>query len=368
MSELNKRKINKWEESFGNWRFPIFVLDAKGIVQFQNKPAVKIFGKLKSISELVGSSKGKITTPRTFQKEWLKEPALYEGIFLKTEVYDLSLSEVGKGLKVIEARPAATRMEILQNAEKLQMKLNQLLTESEAQKRELEFQQRQLVQEGKLLALGDLASGMAHEINQPLTVIRGYSQELQRTYGKIEATHEIIQAVDRVTRIVQALRRHADSSTQEETWIDLDDLSATLHYTYVDDFSKKGLTLKFHPIGSATRKAHWFGPLGFLELILMNLISNARDASLKGGIVEVKYSLNSKYLTFTVEDQGVGIPKEKIAQILQPFYTTKNPGEGMGLGLYLVDRIVKTMQGSLDIQSTEKSGTKMTVQLPVKQK
>jgi signal transduction histidine kinase len=230
----------------------------------------------------------------------------------------------------------------------------------------------------KLEAIGILAGGVAHDFNNILTVIRGYSTMLLMQSAPEDPNHEslqmIVDAVKRATELTQSLLTF--SRKQEAT-----PLKAKL-CTLVPSFEKflrriigENITLNFicdqQTVPATVDRS-------MIEQMLMNLAINARDAMPDGGQLTITTSnvmLDNKaasalelspgaYIHLTVSDTGSGIPKDVLPKIFDPFFTTKEIGKGSGLGLSMVYGIVKQHGGTISVESAPGAGATFSIYLP----
>ncbi|MEW6232927.1 MAG: GAF domain-containing protein, partial [Chloroflexota bacterium] len=238
---------------------------------------------------------------------------------------------------------------------------------------ELQSAQAQLVQAVKMTAVGELAAGVAHEINNPLTVILGYLQlltaELEADPEKRERLVAMEQAGRRISRMVRGL---LDFSRREDYRFLPTDVNATIE-------SILALIAPQIERGGGIRLVKEFAPglapvsasARHLEQVWMNLLLNARDAvagSPQGEIrVATRFDRGAGQVQVVVSDNGVGIPKENLGRLFQPFFTTKPPGQGTGLGLRIVQGILERHRGSIRVESKVGEGTAFTVSLPATQ-
>lgn len=234
--------------------------------------------------------------------------------------------------------------------------------------------QASLFRSANLAAVGQLASGIAHQINNPLTVILANSQIMQMErdpdmpdYSMI--TH-IIESSTQIRKIVQNL---LDFSTQDSyDWFETDlqetiedALTLTTHALRKSDIN---LTKRIEqlPVIIAS-KSH-------LKLLWMNLLLNARDAisSIDGEGGKIKISaaqIGSDQVQIQIWDNGIGIPYEHRDRLFHPFFTTKATNKNMGLGLYTCRAIVEAHQGQIELESNpEGSNTLVIVNLPIRRK
>ena len=237
----------------------------------------------------------------------------------------------------------------------------------------------QLRQSQKLEAVGSLAGGVAHDFNNMLTVIGGYSQMLMQqlgpgnpSYGSLE---EIARASDRAAALTRQLLAFSRKQVLEPKFLDLNAI--------VLDMEKMLQRLLPANIEFATSLSHDIGQIkadpGQIEQVLLNLAVNARDAMPQGGRLLVEtgnvdldkaYCQShtevspGPYVVLIVSDTGEGMSAETQMRIFEPFFTTKEVGQGTGLGLSTVFGIVQQSGGTIDVHSEVGLGSAFTVYLP----
>lgn len=233
----------------------------------------------------------------------------------------------------------------------------------------LESTQVELLQSEKLASIGRLVAGVAHELNNPLTSVVGYSQLLQDTEDLKEARRQlsIINSEGlRCSRIVRDLLLFARRQKPNYQSIDpallveeaLKGLSIELENKKIEvekDFPKQPVVLHGDP--------------HLLQQVFTNILTNSCHAMEKkpaGGKIRVKINASGEKLEVLFWDNGSGIPKEHIQRIFDPFYTTKEVGKGTGLGLSLSYGIVKDHGGKILVESKPGEETLFTVELPLK--
>jgi two-component system NtrC family sensor kinase len=228
-----------------------------------------------------------------------------------------------------------------------------------------------LMQAGKLAAIGKLAAGVAHEINNPLTVINANAQMLQMEIDgdddSFEAVDLIVRAGDRAATVVQGLLDFARQAQYEfESGNVNDSIEAALNlvsyqFTNANIEVETNLTRNLPPT-----KASW----EHLQSVWLNLLINARDA-LQDKREGRKIVLSSDVdqagtnIIVLVSDNGQGMNPAEIDQIFEPFYTTKAPGQGTGLGLATTHRIIEQHGGQIDVTSALDEGTTFVIRLPL---
>ena len=280
--------------------------------------------------------------------------------------------------QVIEsiASRLATLVALIKTREQLRQTNAELLLTIE----KISENQQLLIQKSKLESLGELSAGLAHEINQPLSVISLVTEnmELQLTKDtvgkdymqkKISSINENINKIRELIDHVRIFSRDQGSILFEQVDVNkavlhaLSLVSAQLTYHNINVTKELGDKLGY-TLGNPSR----------LEQVIFNLISNARDAldeneKLKlPGAQEKEISINTaskkNIIEIKIRDNGTGIPPEHLSQVFNPFFTTKADSKGTGLGLSIVYGIVKEMNGDIKIESELNNYTQVTVTLP----
>lgn len=224
--------------------------------------------------------------------------------------------------------------------------------------------QEQLIQSEKLAGIGILASGVAHEINNPLSGIIGMAEtSLEEDITTIRSyLRDILNCGQRISKIVKGLRSYCRIAKKEEqNLIDMNDvLEESLKMVRLAvKTSSVEVIKKFQPIDKVVAN------LGEIQQVFTNLIANAFQAMEgKGGILTLSTRSLRDSVEVKVSDHGTGIPQEHLSKIFDPFFTTKKPGEGTGLGLNIVYRIVTKYGGTIDVESKEGLGTIFTLRSP----
>jgi len=233
---------------------------------------------------------------------------------------------------------------------------------------ELEETQMQLIRKERLASMGQLAAGVAHQLNNPLGTILLFSdivlQDLpEGTQGR-EDVQMITQEARRAKGIVAALLNFA---RQQKVWAQPTALDTMLH-----EFVERA---RQQPAYERTQIVEQIAPdLPQLEVdpvqlsnVFVNLMDNAADAMPEGGRLTIQADLSPdrQSVVVQVKDTGCGIPPENINQVFSPFFTTKPLGQGTGLGLSIAYGIVKMHHGAIQVKSQVGEGTTFTVTLPV---
>jgi signal transduction histidine kinase/ActR/RegA family two-component response regulator len=228
--------------------------------------------------------------------------------------------------------------------------------------------QSKLMQTEKLAELGQMVTGIAHELSNPLTSILGYAQRLllhRDAAGDSYEARQILQEAERASAILRQLLLSARDSRPERRRVALNQvISRTLELQHFNATSKAvHVQLDLDPVLPFVQ-----GDAGQLQQVLMNLLANARHAieeQGKGGTIRVRTArLAEKRVLLEVSDDGPGIPQAIRARIFDPFFTTKPAGVGTGLGLGIVLDIVREHGGKLHLTSGLGQGTTFSIELP----
>ena len=237
---------------------------------------------------------------------------------------------------------------------------------------ELRRTRDELVQAAKLAAIGQLAAGINHELNQPLTAIRFYADnataflERARLDEVRDNLGHISGLTERMGRIIQQLKIFARKSSGQRAPVSMTAVIDGVLALLAPRLRREGVT-----VGTELppQNAYCLGDLVRLEQVFVNLVSNAAQAmqDMPEPRVEIAVRQTDGKVRVTVRDHGPGIASEHLTQIFDPFFTTKQSGEGLGLGLSISMRIIEELGGTLRAANCADEGAEFTVELPAAQ-
>ncbi len=230
------------------------------------------------------------------------------------------------------------------------------------------LREEQFARADKLASVGRLAASVVHEINNPLTAILAYSEQLGRstpTGDSRDTTRaaRITEAAERIRSLVRRLLAYTPSATEQPAAIALGDVMAQAWQFCEHVLRDRGATLELR-VSPDTPPV--YGLRGELSQVFVNLVTNACHATPEGsGRIELDVlSPEAGVVRATVRDNGHGIAQKDLARVFEPFYTTKGNGQGTGLGLSIVRSILEQHRAALQIESTVGVGTTFTIDFP----
>ncbi len=240
--------------------------------------------------------------------------------------------------------------------------------------REKEFQ-AQFYQAEKMATVGALAAGVAHEINNPLTAVLGFAQGLKRRNARLEGkidqelqedfkeyTETIIKECLRCRDIVRTLLTFSRPTVSSLGQVDLNQCVTDTLFVLKHHFKEqRNLTVTTL---LSENMPQIIGDESQLKQVIINLLTNALDATSDGGAILIKTLADHNKATLVIEDSGCGIPLELQDKLFEPFFTTKPVGKGIGIGLSTCYTIVKNHHGDISVTSAVGKGSAFRVTFP----
>jgi len=290
------------------------------------------------------------------------------------EMYDNLFIDIDSSLKVLELGIDITDRIRMEKARK----------DAELQ---LEEQRARAILSDRLRSLGEMATGMAHELNQPLLGVRGLAEHILIGFDRgwnisndiiREKIQLIIKQTDRMTHVIEHVRKFARGADDSKLLpVKVNEVIQSSMELIVAQLRFKGLILNCE--FSEGLPAVLANPFS-LEEVILNLVNNSRDAvmeRIKDGIKDFPQIIvrtfqetkgRNRLVKIEVIDHGVGFSQELASKVFDPFFTTKDPDKGTGLGLSISKSIIEGFYGTLDIQSAPGSGTTVSIILPAMKK
>lgn len=233
---------------------------------------------------------------------------------------------------------------------------------------ELQETHAQLMQTSKLTALGELSASLAHELNQPLTVIKGLSQSLLQAMPPEAHNYERMKLIADASRKMELIIKHLSvfsrTEAPETALVDLNGVIREAHIIVGQLLAAGSIKLDLD-LGAPPQVT---GSAGRLEQVIINLVTNAKDAMPSGGTLRITtaelHQDGCAYAKMSIQDTGCGIAADILPRIFNPFFTTKEAGKGTGLGLSISYRIIKEHLGEVVVESEVGKGTVFHITLP----
>lgn len=234
----------------------------------------------------------------------------------------------------------------------------------------IEMMESRLIQAGKVSVLGQLSAGIAHELKQPLTGIIGFVEdaleEIENGCSVGESLNIIKREAERMQDIINGIRKFSRASGENKEDIDINTALKDSLLLLSKQLTNSNIILEAS-LSEDLPKVH--ANASQMQQVFVNMISNAKDAmeTNEGGTLKVISALSEdgKYVQVDFEDTGCGMSKKVIKRLYEPFFTTKGPDKGTGLGISISSSIIKMHNGTIDIASKVGSGTTIKITIPV---
>ena len=331
----------------------IILIDARGTIKSVNPATQRIFGY--TPDELRGHNV-KMLMPDPYQAE-------HDG-YLSHYMSTGERKIIGIGREVVGLRKDGTRfpMDLAvseMNLGGVRMFSGFVRDASERKRLESEFLQSQ-----KNEVVGRLSEGIAHDFNNLLMGIRSCARLAGEQLGESDSARELMSEIEVTTQRGMAMTRRLLAFGRQQT--------AQLSPTSLGSVIQENVPMWRRLVGediellveSCSEPDVLQGESGLLEQVLINLVVNARDALPKGGRIWIRTAREDDAILLVVRDEGCGMDAATRARIFEPFFTTKPPGQGTGLGLSTVMRIVRELSGKVEVESEPGNGTTFRIHFP----
>ena len=227
-----------------------------------------------------------------------------------------------------------------------------------------EANSQQLLQTSKMVAIGQLAAGMAHQIRNPLGVIRTQSYIIRNGRKEddslLKSLNYIDASVKRASEIIDNVMNFWRVSDNQQTEFRVKDQLDSVVLLQEKAFSSAGIQVHI----DCDSKLRLCSSADALKHILHNLVSNSIDAMENGGMLTLSAVRDRGVVEIRCEDTGCGISQKNQQNLFNPFFTTKEPGKGTGLGLFIVYSEVEKVGGTIEVYSKVGEGTRFVIRIP----
>ena len=349
------------------------IVTAEGETIYANRAILDIYGYY-NLEELKRTPLKERYTPESYAEFEIRKEIRRQGELGPSE-YRICIVNKNGDVRHLHV----FRKEVLWNGKKRFQVIYQDITERKRAEEEKKTLEAQLQQAQKLESLGTLASGIAHDVNNILCIILGYSTLLERRKEDPQKLSQSIEAITKaaqrgaalVTQLLIFARKHEALFES----VSVNDMIKEINTLLQETFSKTiiistSLQQDLPTIVADANQIHQ---------VLLNLCVNARDAmpnrgtlsistrTIEGGAVSSRFARATarQYVQIEVADTGIGMDESTRQRIFEPFFTTKGPGKGTGLGLAVVFGVVEHHSGFIDVRSAPGEGTSFTVYLPI---
>jgi len=245
-----------------------------------------------------------------------------------------------------------------------------------AEQKESEYRkqmEQQMIATERLASLGTLAAGVAHEINNPLAIIRESAGWMQQLFARDElkdmprhddiskALDKVEKSVERASRITHQLLGFVGKSGSAVAEVNVTELAEEAIRLITHEIKNKDIEIvrRMEPSLSPIQSDPYQ-----LRQVLLNLLTNAIHAIKSAGTITIATKDVGDSQMITISDTGGGIPQENLAKIFEPFFSTKPPGEGTGLGLFVTRGIIEKLDGTIEVESKVGVGTSFCIRMP----
>ncbi len=367
---LQRQELLQSEEKYRNLvqnTLDGFFIGQDGEIKFVNQAAIKMLGYSEK-EELLGRTFLEFVSPEYSEIVSERFKALDRGEFIppnheiKLMLKDGSELLVDHGISCVMYEDRRARQCVIRD-----------LTENRVANRVRQRLEAKAMSNAKLASLGKIATGIAHEINQPLTYIKIIFEAILRDFKNkkytfenlAEESRESLRQIDRITKIINHLRTFGRDDDFLRDNVYLEEVLDNTLILMTEQMRLKNIVFKPSVqenlpvvLGDAVK----------LEQVLINLFQNSMDAlaGMKNGVISILLYSEENQVKIRFRDNGDGIPGQLHARIFEPFFTTKEVGKGTGLGLAIVYGIIDEHQGSIEYDGG-KNGASFLISLPIAQ-
>ena len=341
----------------------IITIDSQGIVQTFNSAAEKIFGYC--AEEVIGNNV-KMLMPAPYRSEHDG----YIGRYLETGVPKI----IGIGRQVTGLRKDGTEFPMDLAVSEVPLKDKRLFAGIIRDMTERILLEEQLVQSTKLAAVGRLISGIAHEVNNPVSIIKLHIANVMQNIESQKLPEDLIETLrviqrqnNKVGQIISELQAFSRQGYFSPDWINVNQIVLTALRLVENTLQNLDIVYQAELADSLPKV--FLDPIR-IEQVLLNLFNNAIEAMPDGGVLTVSTTLETDqtdedWMVVRIRDTGTGIEEEHLSHLFDPFFTTKEVGEGTGLGLSVSYGLIQEHKGRIEVSSQPGKGSEFQIYLPV---
>lgn len=367
--QMNQKSV------FEQLPFPYFIIDSQYQILFSSHSAKRCFSERSTIFEIV---------PKTYWPQLddyfnnkLENP--YVELKMSVDENNMLLFQVYKvqqddGMYHLFCIPMNTYLEVDHMLDSVEQKISTLNHDFEANKfffdQKLAKMKDAAILSEHLATIGQLAAGIAHEIRNPLTTVKGFIQLIQPylvDIGKEEYALIALEEIDRANQIIYEFLNSAKPKENKKQIIDLQKLIKDIMMLFESEAIFRNIDMESISQGES---AHLYLDTKQIKQVLVNLIKNAFEAIAENpnkekGKIRIVTETIEDMSVIKIEDNGLGMKKETVDNLFVPFYSTKV--EGTGIGLTVCKKIIEEHGGNISVSSTPNLGTSFTIELPIYQ-
>ena len=219
-----------------------------------------------------------------------------------------------------------------------------------------------------MIAVGQLSAGLAHEIRNPLGLIRSYMYLIRNFCTGEDGTHAVAvinDSINRINGLIESLLKFSKLSSDECQEVDLDELISKILRLEKEQMTKRNITCDY--CLESGRSVPVYLNEDLMKMIIINLLNNSIEALEKverQGRIEIRAAAEEDAVHILFRDNGCGVSSEKLLKIFNPFYTDKE--QGTGLGLYIISSQLEQIGGNIRAESAEGEGTTFYIEIPTR--
>ena len=317
---------------------------------------------------LLGKNDWDFFTPAQAAHFIAKDREVLDGGAAILDIPEEPIMTAHKGERLLHTRKACIRGS--DGKPRFLLGISEDITERKNAEKEKNELQTQLFYAEKLAAIGTLVAGIAHEISNPLAIVRGYSHILGKKLKEIDPENHdmtattINNAIDRIVIIINGLRTYVSADTVHMEVLDINKVIFETISLVQETLKETGIEIRHN---LAKDLPHVRCNVGKIQQVLINLLNNAIDALKQlpeGRRISIETLVKEEDVIILLSDNGPGVPEDILGKIMDPFFTTKEVGKGTGLGLSVSSAIIESLGGTFKVSSKVGEGATFHITLP----